>query len=238
MTPEGVVVEMTLAGLGSRIVAQVLDSIIKFVVILIAAVAFGVFGSVAPEPGLLFIGFLIFNAVLAIAYDVVFEVTQNGRTPGKMATGIRTVMVGGAPVTFVPSLIRNILRLIDALPTFYLIAMVSVLVTERNQRLGDLLAGTIVVHESPKAHIAAGPPSPTAVLPAVVEAWDVTAITQEELAAVTRFLERRSSLTPDARAGLAQEMAARLRPKVVGAVLEIPPEQFLVWLAQVKTARS
>lgn len=237
VTPEGVVIEMTLAGLGSRIVAQVLDSIIKFGIILIAAVGFGVLGMTDPDPGLLLIGFLIFNAVIAVAYDVFFEVTQHGRTPGKMATGIRVVMVGGGPVTFVPSFIRNILRLVDMLPSFYLIGMVSVLVTERNQRVGDLAAGTIVVHETPTT-TAAPPPPPPAALPAVVEAWDVTAVTQEELAAVSRFLERRSSLSVQARYGLATELSARLRPKVPGAVQEIPPEQFLEWLVQVKSARS
>ena len=237
VTPEGVVVEMTLAGLGSRIVAQVVDSIIKFIIIIIAAIGFGVLGLSEPEPGLLLIGFLIFNAVIAVAYDVFFEVTQNGRTPGKMATGIRVVMVGGGPVTFVPSFIRNIVRLIDVLPSFYLVGMTSVLITERNQRVGDLAAGTIVVHETPNR--ASPPPAPPpGALPAVVEAWDVTSVTQEELAAVSRFLERRNSLAAEARYGLAADMAARLRPKVVGAAQEIPAEQFLVWLVQVKSARS
>jgi hypothetical protein len=66
----------------------------------------------------------------------------------------------------------------------------------------------------------------------------VTSVTQEELGAVSRFLERRGSLTPEARSGLAHEMSARLRPKVVGATAEIHPEQFLEWLVQVKAARS
>src|ERR671914_416746 len=89
-TPEGVELELQLAGLGSRFIAQVLDLLIKG------------------------------------------------------AAMLRVVKVGGEPVDFMSSAIRNVLRLVDGIPTSYIPGMISILATKRNQRLGDLAAGTIV----------------------------------------------------------------------------------------------
>jgi uncharacterized RDD family membrane protein YckC len=239
VTPEGVVIDLTLAGLGSRIVAQAIDTLIKFAIMLVFAIAFGVVGvNVGSDPTLLVVGFVIFNALLSTFFDVAFEVLQAGRTPGKRAVGIRVVMLSGAPVTFVPSFIRNIIRLIDALPSFYLVGIITMLVSSRNQRLGDIAAGTIVIRDREAvtaASMGAPPPPP---IPAQIAAWDVAGVTDQELGAIRRFLERRSSLTNQARYGLANDLAARLRPKVVGAPDHMHPEHFLEWVARVKAARG
>jgi uncharacterized RDD family membrane protein YckC len=237
VTPEGVVVDLTLAGLGSRIVAQAIDTLIKLTITFVFGVAIGVSGvDVGSDPTLLVVGFIIFNTALSMLFDVAFEVLQTGRTPGKRAVGIQVVMIGGAPVSFVPSFIRNVMRLIDALPTFYLVAIISVLVSSRNQRLGDLTAGTIVIRDRETARMATAPPLPP--IPTQVAAWDVGAITAEELGAIRRFLERRSSLTDQARNALAVDLAARLRPKVIGAPDGMPSEHLLEWVARLKAGRS
>ena len=88
--------------------------------------------------------FLVF-----FGYDVLFEVRSRGRTPGKRWTGLRVVRTGGQPVTFVPSCVRNVMRLVDFLPALYAIGMLSIFVTPRNQRLGDLAAGTLVMRDRP-----------------------------------------------------------------------------------------
>src|SRR5918992_5420801 len=145
VTPEGVELELQLAGLGSRFIAQSIDLLIKSALILLIVIAVswaGLTGVAIILPSI---------ALILYAYDVVFETFSNGRRPGKRAVRLRVVRVGGEPVDFMSSAIRNVLRLIDGLPTSYVPGMISILATKRNQRLGDLAAGTIVIHEDPVA---------------------------------------------------------------------------------------
>ena len=99
--------------------------------------------------------FSIISFAIYFGYDVAFEVLANGRTPGKRWTGLRVLRDDGRPVDLLSSAIRNVVRLVDGLPLSYLPAMVSILVTQRNQRLGDLAASTIVVREPRKGEAAA-----------------------------------------------------------------------------------
>ncbi len=145
-TPEGVDVELTLAGIGSRFIAALLDLLIQGSILLAAAFALGVIGD-DDEGG---VGVAVYSIVFFLVffdYDVLFEVRSRGRTLGKRWTGLRVVRTGGRPVTFVPSSVRNVMRLVDILPAFYAIGMLSIFVTARNQRLGDLAAGTLVLRE-------------------------------------------------------------------------------------------
>jgi hypothetical protein len=184
------------------------------------------------------------------AYDVVFETFANGRTPGKMAARLRVVRVGGEPVDFMTSAIRNVLRLIDGIPLSYIPGMISILVTKKNQRLGDLAAGTIVIHEEP---VPLAPPrgpmpppgmAPSGPLPPPPPAWqqgpvwDVSQVSLEEIAAVRSFLERRWELDYTARGRLALQLADGLWPRVAGAPTGMPPEQFLEQLADQKARRG
>jgi uncharacterized RDD family membrane protein YckC len=239
-TPEGVTVTVPLAGVGSRFVSAGIDFTIQILLTAAAAVvflAFGVGGGVGPG--------LFAIAVFAIffVYDVSFEVLAGGRTPGKRWTGLRVVRSGGQPVGFVSSSIRNILRLVDFLPSVYLAGIVSILVTKRNQRLGDLAADTVVARAPRKSARVVGeqamvPP------PGALAAWDVSGVTPEELSAVRSFLERRSSLEWGAREALARSLASRLRSRV-GGISETDPagdaandEVFLERLARVKASRG
>ncbi|MDP1804085.1 MAG: RDD family protein, partial [Acidimicrobiales bacterium] len=148
------------------------------------------------------------------------------------------VKKGGTPVGFLASALRNILRIVDSLPGFYLVGIVSVMYTANNQRLGDLAAGTIVVRE--RRQSTALPPSPAASVPAPADSalYDVSGVSAEELATVRRFLDRRATLTPEARDRLAREMSDRLRPKVVGPARQWEPEAFLEYLVAAKAARG
>jgi hypothetical protein len=127
------------------------------------------------------------------------------------------------------SAIRNVLRLVDILPGTYMVGIIAIVATKRNQRLGDLAAGTLVVRERTAASKA--PPVWTAAHPPVpdvdIEGWDATALTGEEIATVRRFLERRTTLVPQARAKLAAELARRLRPKVATPDDDLADETFL-----------
>jgi uncharacterized RDD family membrane protein YckC len=237
-TPEGVTIEATLAGVGSRAAAAIVDQTIRLAVIIALLILQAVAGGGRDTPSGVFLAFL-FTAVFLVqfGYDVLFETLASGRTPGKRWLGLRVVRVGGGPVGFVASALRNVLRIVDSLPGFYLVGILAVLSTSKNQRLGDLAAGTIVVLE--RKHPPAVPaPRPVAAAEDDAGLWDTSAVTAEEVATVRRFLDRRASLTPAARDRLAMEMATRLGPKVVGPPRHWDPEEFLEYLVATKAARG
>ena len=159
-------------------------------------------------------------------------------TPGKRWTGLRVVRAGGQPVGFLTSSVRNVLRLGDILPFVvpYVVGCASILATRRNQRVGDVAAGTLVVRERVGVR-----PRVDATLPELrssAATWDVSAITSEELAAVRNFLVRRDDLELGARSDVASALAARLKPRVAGVPEYMNPESFLEQLAAAKSLRG
>jgi uncharacterized RDD family membrane protein YckC len=233
-TPEGVTIELTLAGLGSRLAASLLDWLLRGVVFLALMLLGALTASGAPFGGGWGAALVTVASFLVLfGYDVLFEVAAGGRTPGKRWTGIRVVDGGGGPVRFVPSVIRNLLRLIDVLPGFYLVGAIAVVVSARNQRLGDLAAGTLVIRER------RAPPPARWAAPAAEDAagWDVAQVTHEELATIRRFLERRQELLAPARTRLAGQLAGGLRRKVAGPGADVDDERFLELVAAAKAER-
>jgi uncharacterized RDD family membrane protein YckC len=227
-TPEGVDLEIPLAGLGSRFIGLLIDTIVQFIVIGVAIGAMFAIGSTTAA--------IIISAaavLLTIGYDVIFEVAAGGRTPGKRIAGIRVVMDGGRPIGLRASLIRNFIRLFEGFATSYIPAMVSILATRSNQRLGDLAAGTLVIRDRRAALAPSYVPPPLASFSSL----DATAITGEELAIVRSFLARRESLVPHARQALAADLAGRLRPRVAGVRQGLADEPFLEQVAAAKSAR-
>jgi uncharacterized RDD family membrane protein YckC len=235
-TPEGVDLELTLAGVGSRFVSALVDYLLQLLIVVALALVLGLgFGVDPAGSGYAAAVWIVFAFLLFVGYDIAFEVLASGRTPGKRMNGLRVVRETGAPVTFSSSAIRNVLRIVDILPGSYLVGIVSILASSRNQRLGDHAAGTLVVRDRKTL-----PPEPILRVyrrPSDAPAWDTSAIRAEELAAVRHFLARRETLTWDARLHLAAELAARLRPKVGGPVASESPEIFLERLAASKAAR-
>ena len=230
-TPEGVRLELTLAGLGSRVLAGCVDLVLKGAIIAaLAAVVFALLDETLATAFFLPSAFVVF-----VFYDVLFEVRAHGRTPGKRMTGLRVLRSSGGPVDVRASAIRNLLRIVDELALSYLPAFVGILVTKRNQRLGDLAADTIVVRErragTPSGAPVASPAPPAGWAPPT--AWDVSAVTRDDVAAVHSFLARREAFSPDARRRLAAQLHAALTPRVGGAD-EPDPERFLERLAHVK----
>jgi hypothetical protein len=121
------------------------------------------------------------------AYSVVCEVWMGGQTLGKRALGLRVVNADGTPVTWLPSVVRNLLRVVDALPGVYGVGLASTLIDPHARRLGDIVAGTMVIHAN---ELPAGQQVPTAAalpLPVV--------LTADEQAALVEFAERSGQLT-------------------------------------------
>lgn len=191
-TPESVAFAYELAGLGSRGIAFAIDTVILLGIILAEVVVIGgvfvIVFYVARRNLLLLLGPWVLAVILVLAfvtyygYFVFGEVARGGKTPGKGTIGIRVVRDDGSRVGLMDSLIRNFLRLIDALPATYAVGIVSVLTTKRNKRVGDIVAGTVVVRDSGElALLSDGGES------------------AERVALAREFLTRRPALTPEAR---------------------------------------
>ena len=229
-TPEGVELDLPLAGLGSRFTGFLIDTILQVLIVAaITVLALVTLSGVAAG-----IVILVAFSLAALGYDVLFEVLGGGRTPGKRAVGVRVVQDGGRPIGLRASLVRNVIRLLEGIPLSYIPAIISILVTRNNQRLGDLAAGTLVVREPRKL---AAQPRPEPIDPSEYASWDVTGIGDRELSAVRAFLGRRDELDAGARRALAAQLATALRPKVAGVPAGLGDERFLERLAAAKSAR-
>jgi len=164
-TPEDVPLRFELAGAGTRILAAMVDQLIILMLeagLLMFALVVGILieeiGETDVEqwteqmqsggPTLTLLGLSLLAAfVVNFGYYVFMELTTNGQTVGKRMLGIRTIREGGYGLTFTASLLRNLGRLIDMVPNTYFVGMVVMVVHPREKRVGDMLAGTVVVRE-------------------------------------------------------------------------------------------
>ena len=218
-TPENVAFSYTVAGIGSRAAAAIVDQLIIglliFAIFLVAAFLFAALSGGDVGKGLEAVFGSWATAVMIFAmfalswgYFVFFEALADGQTPGKKIFGLRVVQDGGYSISFGASAVRNIIRILDAQPGFfYVIGMVSAVFSRTSKRIGDHVAGTIVVHErvpefapAPSVSVAT---RPEAALP-------VTALlTEDEFALLQRFMSRRQALEPAKRAELTMQLAQR-----------------------------
>jgi len=232
VTPEAVALEFQTANVGSRILAYVIDMAVVIAGIFAGLFAVALLGQatdlVVPD----WVAITIVLVLLPswwLGYFIAFETLWRGRTLGKAALGLRVVTTEGAPVRFRHAAIRGLLGLVDFAIASGFFAVVFILLTRDNQRLGDLVAGTLVLRE--RSGLAAPAPVSFAA-PAGLEAYtatlDTSRLTIEEYQAVRTYLLRVASLPPGPRAALALQLAdplvVRLRPPPPAGV---SPEQFL-----------
>ncbi len=158
---------------------------------------------------------LLFGLVVEFAYFTFFELTTGGRSPGKMAIGLRVVRDGGLPLSPQASFVRNILRTVDALPMNYTIGLIAMIVSNEGKRLGDLAAGTVVVrHDRPPP----APPLP-AVDPAATASFrfdrsQVERLGADELALIRLTLRRLETMPPEQVATALGRAAEVLRERI------------------------
>ena len=234
VTPEAVVLEFETAGLASRMLAALVDSLIQaalLVAILLASFAATELGADVGGFGSAFLYFTVF--LLLFGYPAGFETLWRGRTPGKAALGLRVVTVEGGPIRFRHAAIRAILGPIDKYLLSAVPGTLSVLLSSRNQRLGDLVAGTLVLRER------SGARAPQAVsfsaprgLESYVASLDVSAVDRADYVTIRSFLLRASSLAPDVREPLARQLAGPLVERLrTTPPPGLPAEVFLVCVA-------
>lgn len=197
ITPEGVPLQLPAAGPVPRALAWLIDLAIRFGVLAVMGLGLMLLGDMGKGIylGLMFLMFW--------AYPIVMEVWW-GRTLGKLALGLRVVARDGAPLGWMPAIVRNLLRTVDALPFGYALGLVCCLFDAHGRRLGDLVAGSLVIHTAQRP--APAPARIDTVLMPPVQ------LQPNEQAALIAFADRAPALSParqrelaDIAGGLSQE---------------------------------
>ncbi len=226
-TPEQTALDFAVAGIGSRFLALAIDTLIQmlvgFVVGFGGSLLIALIAAAAPYASVWGFAILIlFFFFLYFGYFAFFEIIWNGQTPGKRKAGIRVIKDSGRPLTPGESIGRNLMRIVDWLPFFYAVGIVSAILTKENKRLGDLIAGSLVVRESsfselkPAWHTSQAPSGPA------LSPLGADRLSTDECALIDSFLNRRFDLQPDVRFRMADEILRRLKPK-----LTLPAENTL-----------
>jgi uncharacterized RDD family membrane protein YckC len=225
-TPEQTVLEFEVAGIGSRFLALAYDTLIQILLgigLLVIMVAVSAVMPSSAKTRIWFVALIVLAYfVLYFGYFAFFEVIWNGQTPGKKKEGLRVIKDSGRPITPAESVGRNLLRIVDQLPAFYAVGIGSVLLSRQNKRLGDFVAGTIVVHEKPLLEAKPVWQSTEAGQAPPVTTYGSERLTPEEFSLIEAFLNRRSSLPSDVRFNMADQIARQIRPK-----LSLPPGELV-----------
>ncbi len=207
-TPENVAFGYQVAGIGSRFIATLLDTIIitllQVIIVVVAAVIINLFDQAALADQLAPWIIAIFGAILSLFYGgyyVFFEMLWNGQSPGKRWAGLRVIRTDGTPITLSEALIRNLVRIVDFLPAMYGIGIITMFIDKQSRRLGDLAAGTLVVHD--RAPISIQELSvkrdihlrPWAAANLSLDGFPFERLTNDDLSLIENFLQRRNQLT-------------------------------------------
>ncbi len=225
-TPEHVELQFRVAGIGTRLVAYLIDRLIQlaliFALFLLAISVLFVTNRVFSVVGLLegakqalgqwilALAFLAYG-IISIGYFILFEYAWSGSTPGKRSQNIRVIRAAdGGPISFLDVAIRNILRVFDILFDVYPVGLIAMFIDSRNRRLGDLAAGTLVVSESlVKTPVARESPG-TRGLDDPALRTVIARMTPDEYRLVTRFLSRRESMEREHRDKLVDDIVRRI----------------------------
>ncbi len=215
-TPEQTALEYPIAGLGSRFLALLADTAIQIVLaffVLIVGSLIGVglatVGGLGPQWVVAIVVILLF--LLNSGYFALFEIFWNGQTPGKRYAQVRVIKDDGRPIGAYEAIVRNALRLVDMLPAMYGIGLISIFMSRKSKRLGDFVAGTVVVHEKTLEGIRPYVETKTdETLPPI----DTAKVTLEEVRLIETFLNRRDHLEPVVRTTMATQIANRLADKM------------------------
>lgn len=248
-TPENVAFGYRIAGIGSRFLATLLDTLIIFLLQIAVIVVF----------------FLILNAldqlndelaawvyaVLGIiafvfywGYYIFFEMLWNGQSPGKRWTGLRVIRADGTPITLSESFIRNLVRIVDFLPAGYGAGILTMFLDSRSRRLGDLAAGTLVVHDRAPISIQSLSVRRSVNLAQrglkqiSLDGFPVERLTNDDLGLIEDFLLRRDQMTH--RAALANQILNTLHSRLglpLPSINRLEAEDTLVAILQAMQKR-
>jgi uncharacterized RDD family membrane protein YckC len=231
-TPERVPLHFALASIGNRFLACAVDHTLQAIILTLIVIAFSIISDYASlgnqlveAPKWIKALLIILIFLILSGYFIFFEWLWNGQTPGKRWLKLRVIREDGRPITFWEAAVRNLLRTLDMMPApFYSIGLVCVFINERDQRVGDMVAGTVVVREREAEaptfdQVFAAPVSDSALRrsfkPAQFTA-DLSLLTEAEIEVIESFLRRRWDLRDATREWMAWRVAMpimyKLRP--------------------------
>jgi len=215
-TPENVTFDYSVAGIGSRFLAALVDT---FIIGLLQVIVFGtllwvlsqmenvsLFDSSSGSSDAKFL-YWVFGIMILLSfvfywgYYIFFEILWNGQTPGKRLVSLRVIRLDGTPVSASEVVIRNLVRTIDLLPIAYGVGVVTMFITHNSRRLGDLSAGTVVVHEKKTTELQEitesrqrrlGTIATNSTLPL---SFPMDRLKEEDVQIIEEYLLRRSQLT-------------------------------------------
>lgn len=236
-TPEQIQLSFNLAGISSRMMAYLIDIVIRgTVVFVIGLFVMTATGLAAPELGMGLMLVIIF--VMEWAYHTVIEWAWNGYTPGKRALGLRVVRTNGVAVDLMRSAIRNLLRAADIFPFAYATGVLVMYFTKTERRLGDLVADTMVIRED-RIFLRDLPPLPSGLDEVPLARYSIPRLRGRDIALIDEFFRRHHYFTHDRASELAEilteawldrQVVARFGPeKVLAAVLVHARERRTSW---------
>ncbi len=233
-TPENVAFGYDVAGIGSRFLAAAIDTILIVVLQVIVNLALILLVRTITDNPFdnnlsiwLFAVFSLISFALFWGYYILFEMIWNGQSPGKRWIGLRVLRTDGTPITLIESIIRNLVRLVDFLPIFYGVGVVTMFVNEQARRLGDLAAGTLVVHNQATVTLeslsAASTPLGLAhTISETTAKLPIERLTNQDIEMVEDFLRRQNELSNST--ALAQRLLETLFKRI-----ELPPPELGRW---------
>jgi uncharacterized RDD family membrane protein YckC len=222
-TPESVELEFNLAGIGNRAYALSLDYLVLgcliVIVLVIWAFLYAYILSISNFAWFEKLGLWLFAIQMLIiffiytGYFVVFETLWQGQTPGKRWVNIRVITDDGRIINITHALLRALLRPVDE---FLFIGSFLIIFTKKEKRLGDLVAGTVVIREGQKTTKDKLKLSPEAssLATTIKDAGDTSLLLPEDFAVVREYLQRRQNMTPEARDNISKKLTYKLRKKL------------------------
>jgi uncharacterized RDD family membrane protein YckC len=253
-TPEQVDLRLPIAGIGSRFIAILVDSVLQIVAELVLILIFVLLVSASQRERLgdlsdttgkwLVAALFLFHFLLFWGYFALFEAFWNGQTPGKRLFRIRVIKDSGRQITLFEALARNLIRVVDMIPPpLYFVGVVSMLCNRQQKRLGDFVAGTIVIHEKTSEQPLLGHNSlsitasvyqqpPVEYVPKAggfqLPADAVARLKAEDLNVIESFLARALDLDLTTRSAIASRIAATMFAKMnLPLSPEVIPERAL-----------
>jgi uncharacterized RDD family membrane protein YckC len=227
-TPEQIALELPLAGIGSRFLGLAIDTLLQIVLYVTGGIALAFVGAAGISRYLRWIPVswapaiaILFVFCVYWGYFAFFEIIWKGQTPGKRVAKVRVIKESGRPINAYEAIARNLLRAIDGLPGMYGVGIVCMMLNSQNRRLGDYVAGTVVVHDKRTEEVK--PEWNTVTEPAATNP-QLALVASEELVLIETYLHRRAAMDLTLRDQVAYKLASRITEKTG---LQLDPNQSL-----------
>jgi uncharacterized RDD family membrane protein YckC len=219
-TPEQIALELPLAGIGSRFLALATDSLLQlaflFVLFILGAIIAAGYREMVDSATNFFsqtVGTIVVVLVpfcIYWGYFAFFEIIWQGKTPGKRIAGIRVIHQSGRPMTAIECIGRNLMRAVDILPGVYGVGLVCMMCNRQNRRVGDFVAGTIVVHDKALESVI---PSWGGRAPSEPVQPELRKLVPDDLVLIETYLNRRYDLQQSVRTMSAQRIVTMVSQK-------------------------